>query len=42
MTLTYVPKLLAAGLVLIALGPWMIGRVTAFAVSVFKLIPTLG
>jgi len=42
MTLTYIPKLLTAGLILIAFGPWMIHRVTDFATSVLKLIPTLG
>jgi flagellar biosynthetic protein FliQ len=42
MTLSYVPKLLAAVLVLIALGPWMIHRVTQFAVETIKLIPALG
>jgi flagellar biosynthetic protein FliQ len=29
MTLSYVPKLFVAGLVLVALGPWMIHRVTS-------------
>ena len=42
MTLSYVPKLLAAALVLMALGPWMIHRVTAFAIQMITLIPTLG
>lgn len=42
MTLSYVPKLFAAGLVLVALGPWMIHRITAFALYVIKLIPSLG
>lgn len=42
MTLTYVPKLLVAGLILVAIGPWMLGRITSFAISVIRLIPTLG
>jgi len=42
MTLSYVPKLLAATLVLIALGPWMISKITQFAVYAIKLIPSLG
>ena len=42
MTLTYVPKLLIAGGMLIALGPWMLGKVTSFAIHSFKLIPSLG
>ncbi len=41
-TLAYIPKLAAAALVLLALGPWMIHRITQFALSVIKLIPALG
>jgi flagellar biosynthetic protein FliQ len=41
MTLSYVPKLLVSALVLIALGPWMIGRITQFAISTIQLIPQL-
>lgn len=41
MTLTYVPKLFVAGLVLVALGPWMLHRVTDFAIATIKLIPSL-
>ena len=41
-TLSYVPKLLAAAVVLIALGPWMIDRISQFAISTIKTIPTLG
>ena len=42
MTLSYVPKLLVSALVLIALGPWMIHRITQFATSTILLIPSLG
>lgn len=41
MTLSYVPKLLAATLALIALGPWMISKITQFAVYAIKMIPSL-
>lgn len=41
MTLSYVPKLLAAALLLIALGPWMISRITEFARGLYLIIPTL-
>ena len=41
MTLSYVPKLFVAALVIIALGPWMMGRITQFAISVISMIPTL-
>jgi flagellar biosynthetic protein FliQ len=41
MTLSYVPKLAVATFILILLGPWMIHKVTEFAISTYKLIPTL-
>lgn len=41
MTLSYVPKLLSAALLLIALGPWMISRITDFARGLYLIIPTL-
>jgi flagellar biosynthetic protein FliQ len=41
MTLSYIPKLLATALVLMALGPWMIHQMTQFAVDAMRLIPTL-
>lgn len=40
-TLSYVPKLLTAALLLILLGPWMIARVTDFARSLYLSIPSL-
>jgi flagellar biosynthetic protein FliQ len=40
-TLSYVPKILVAAFLLIAIGPWMIGRVTQFATSLYLLIPSL-
>jgi flagellar biosynthesis protein FliQ len=42
MTLSYVPKMLVSGLLLIFLGPWMIGRMMNFAISVIRIIPSLG
>lgn len=42
MTLSYVPKILVAALLLITLGPWMMGRMTDFARSLYLIIPTLG
>jgi flagellar biosynthesis protein FliQ len=41
MTLSYVPKILTAAVLLIAIGPWMLGRVTHFATSLYLTIPTL-
>ena len=42
MTLSYVPKLFVAALMLILLGPWMLHRVTQFAIAMLSLIPDLG
>jgi len=40
-TLSYVPKLFCAALTLIALGPWMLQHITAFAISSIAIIPQL-
>ena len=40
-TLSYVPKILTTAFLLIAIGPWMMGRVTSFASSLYLIIPTL-
>ncbi len=40
-TLSYVPKMLVAVFVLIALGPWMLAQLTEFARSLYLLIPSL-
>ena len=42
MTLTYVPKLLISAIVLILLGPWMVHRITQFAIGMIGIIPQLG
>lgn len=42
MTLSYVPKMVVAGLLLIFLGPWMIGRILQFALGMIRIIPSLG
>jgi flagellar biosynthetic protein FliQ len=42
MTLSYVPKLFVSALTLIVLGPWMLRRVTGFAVEMIAIIPNLG
>lgn len=41
MTLTYVPKLLATGLLLVFLGSWMMGVITQFARELLMSIPGL-
>lgn len=42
MSLSYVPKLIGAAIVLVLLAPWMLSRLTRFATSLFSIIPTLG
>lgn len=42
MTLSYVPKLLTAAIVLIGLGPWMLHKIAEFGISMIRLIPSLG
>ena len=42
MTLSYVPKLLVSALVLVLLGPWMMHRVSQFAIGMISTIPDLG
>ncbi|MBC7768212.1 MAG: flagellar biosynthetic protein FliQ [Phycisphaerales bacterium] len=41
-TLSYVPKLLAAAIILIVLGGWMLGKLTQFAITLYQTIPSLG
>lgn len=41
MTLSYVPKLVASGVVLVLLGPWMLHRLTQFAIELIATIPQL-
>ncbi len=41
MTLSYVPKMLVAAMLLVAIGPWMMGRITQFAIASIKMIPQL-
>ena len=41
-TLSYVPKIVTAGLMLIVLGPWMVAHLVSFATDLYLLIPELG
>jgi flagellar biosynthetic protein FliQ len=41
MSLTIVPKLLAAGVVVIAFGPWMLRVLCRFAVGLWSQIPAM-
>ncbi|GAB7129452.1 flagellar biosynthesis protein FliQ [Amantichitinum ursilacus] len=40
-TLSFIPKLLAAFLVFILAGPWMIGQITDYTVRLFQSIPSM-
>lgn len=40
-TLSYVPKILVTAFLLIAIGPWMMARITQFATSLYQQIPGL-
>ena len=40
-TLTFIPKLLAVGLVLIVSLPWLMIKLTEFLVSILHSLPTL-
>ncbi|MBW8756181.1 MAG: flagellar biosynthesis protein FliQ [Burkholderiales bacterium] len=39
MSLTFIPKLLAAGIVLVAAGPWMLNRLVGYSTSLIAGIP---
>ena len=39
-TLTFVPKLIAIGIVLVLLGPWMISQMHDFTMRLFEAIAT--
>ena len=40
MSLTYIPKIIAAVIVLVVFGPWMLKRRLAFSVSLISNIPS--
>lgn len=41
MSLAFVPKLLAAGMAMVAFGPWMLRTLCAFTASLWTRIPML-
>jgi flagellar biosynthesis protein FliQ len=41
MSLSFVPKLLAAGLAVVAFGPWMLRTLCRFTFSLWSQIPSL-
>jgi flagellar biosynthetic protein FliQ len=40
-TLTFVPKIVVTGIVLVIAGPWMLDRITAYTTQLFVEIPLL-
>ena len=42
MTLTFVPKLVGAGLVVLASGRWMLREVVTWMETLWSIIPTVG
>lgn len=41
MSLTFVPKIVVAAVVLVTLGPWMLRRLLSFATQLISSIPNL-
>ena len=41
MTLSFVPKLIGVGAVVLILGPWMLQQIVRFTVQLMDLIPTM-
>ena len=41
MTLTFVPKFITFGLVLMLLGPWMLQEIVQFTAQLFDLLPQM-
>lgn len=41
MTLTFVPKLVAAAITLVVCGPWMLRQITQYSTKLWSAIPSL-
>jgi flagellar biosynthetic protein FliQ len=41
MTLTFVPKMVITGVVLVVAGPWMLAQISAYTHDLFTAIPQL-
>jgi flagellar biosynthetic protein FliQ len=41
MTLSFIPKVFAIGLVIVILGPWMLNTLIAFTIEMFRQIPVM-
>ena len=40
-TLTFVPKMIAVGVVVIVAGPWMLDQLVVYTAELYRSIPTL-
>lgn len=40
-TLSFVPKFIAVGAVIIIAGPWMLQQMTAYTIQLFESVPSL-
>lgn len=40
MSLTYIPKIITAAIVLVIFGPWMLKRLVAFSITLISNIPS--
>ena len=41
MTLSFIPKILATGLVLVIAGPWMLNQLLGYTTELYQSIPSL-
>ncbi len=40
-TLTFIPKIVALGVIIVVLGPWMLGQVVNYTENLYNSIPQL-
>jgi flagellar biosynthetic protein FliQ len=40
-TLTFIPKIVGIGLIIVVLGPWMLQQITSYTADLFNAIPTM-
>ena len=41
MTLAFIPKIVAIGVVLVVAGPWMLGQIVSYTQNLYESIPSL-
>jgi flagellar biosynthetic protein FliQ len=40
-TLTFIPKIIGIGLLIVILGPWMLQQIVSYTADLFNAIPTM-